>query len=103
MYCGVQGICGAIVTQQGGISLVEDPEGGGGDEGDDIAREGVYGFEIKEVNEDDRALVAMGRPIAVQSPEAFLGWLKSVQDYNGPAVTAQQATAIAREASRLRS
>ena len=48
VYCGVQGICGAIVTQQGQITLAEDDEEDGGDPGIDSEREGQAGRDITE-------------------------------------------------------
>jgi hypothetical protein len=104
-YCEVLGICRQIVTQQGHVTLAEDDGGeGGGDPGDDTAREGLYTQEFTEFMHNGNTLDAMGRPPAVReagTSDAFLGWLRSIQDYNGSAVTSQQATAISEEANRL--
>ncbi len=103
-YCGVQGICGAIVTQQGNIVLAQsagDPEGGGGDEGDDIAREGDAISQVEQFEQQEKILNAMGRPSFAYDDRGFLTWLRQMEDQEAPAVTAAQANAIAHEARRL--
>ena len=50
VYCGVQGICGAIVTQQGNIILAQSDGGGDEDDGDAILEEAGEGrFNLKHV------------------------------------------------------
>ena len=88
---------GVQVAQTGGGDEGDE----GGDEGNDIARTGLDKQYVDEVNSDQAILVNMGRPLSVQTADAFAGWLKTIQDSTGSAVSSQQATAIAREAKRL--
>ena len=104
VYCRVQGICGAIVTQQGNIILAqsaEDPEDGGGDEGDAIAREGDAISQIEQYEQQEKTLDAMGRPPYAYDDRGFLAWLRQMEHAEAPAVTAAQANAITHEARRL--
>ncbi len=68
-YCGVQGICGAIVTQQGHITLAEDDEEDGGDPGIDSEREGQARRDITESEQGQAPsnAAAKGSPADFQS------------------------------------
>jgi hypothetical protein len=101
VYCGVQGICGAIVTQQGNITLAEDHEGEGGNGADDIARDGQEISQIEQFEQTEKTLAAMGRPPYANDDRGFLSWLRQMEDQEAPPVTAAQANAIALEVRRL--
>ncbi len=101
VYCGVLGICGAIVTQRGHITLAEDDEGEGGDDGDAAREEGQGKAQFDESVSTESTLYGMGRPDWAHTDGGFLAWLRQLQDPQGPSVSNSQADAIVHEARRL--
>ncbi len=103
VYCRVQGICGAIVTQKGNIILAQSDGGGEGgeDEGDAILEEGQGKAQFDQNMSAESTLDTMGQPDWAHTDGGFLNWLRQMQDPQGPPVSNGQADAIVHEARRL--